>query len=287
MKRSISTPQKQPSITKTTTTSYILVCDACCLPFPDCSIDLVFSSPPYVNAKTYGIDGRRDSREWAEWMLKATQVFLRVCRGPVLWGVGGVKHDRFYWPGCEGLVWESWKCGGEHHLYRPCFYHRVGICGSGGDDWFRSDVEFIHCFKRLGPLPSSDNTVMGHPPKRKPGGGISHRLTNGRRRNKIQRGSHRPPEIAGPGNLISVKVGGGHMAHALAHENRAPFPEALAEFFVRSLCPPKRKVLESLRRIGDDRGRRTQGRTLGDHAGQAPVSGGDRGEAACGGRAEL
>ena len=34
------------------------------------------------------------------------------------------------------------------------------------------------------------------------------------------------------------KVGGGNMGDPLCHDNEAPFPEALAEFFIRSFCPP-------------------------------------------------
>jgi DNA modification methylase len=33
-------------------------------------------------------------------------------------------------------------------------------------------------------------------------------------------------------------VGGGRIGDLLAHENEAPFPEQLAEFFVLSFCPP-------------------------------------------------
>lgn len=67
-----------------------------------------------------------------------------------------------------------------------------------------------------------------------------------------------PPVLANPGNMIQQKysaeevaamfpqqgdvlkcnVGGGLMGHPLSHENEAPFPESLVEFFVRSFCPP-------------------------------------------------
>src|SRR5262245_36151693 len=67
-----------------------------------------------------------------------------------------------------------------------------------------------------------------------------------------------PPPIANPGNvvqelytaeqvadlmgevidLVDCVVGGGRMGSALANENEAPFPESLAEFFIRSFCPP-------------------------------------------------
>ena len=38
--------------------------------------------------------------------------------------------------------------------------------------------------------------------------------------------------------MIHRQVGGGFMGSKLAHENEAPFPESLAEFFVLSFCPP-------------------------------------------------
>jgi len=46
------------------------------------------------------------------------------------------------------------------------------------------------------------------------------------------------PVKANPGNVIKLHVGGGAMGSPLAHENEAPFPESLAEFFIRSFCPP-------------------------------------------------
>lgn len=46
------------------------------------------------------------------------------------------------------------------------------------------------------------------------------------------------PDIANPGNIVHCTVGGVHMGHTLAHENEAPFPLKLAEFFVKSFCPP-------------------------------------------------
>jgi hypothetical protein len=134
------------------------------------------------------------------------------------------------------------------------------------------------CFKRPGELAWSDNKANGHPPRWAPGGAMSHRLTDGTRRNQWGAGEksnrsrgadgsargrrrpghtittngeaqaadphYRPPEIANPGNLISIPVGGGLLGHNAAHLNEAPFPEALAEFFVKSLCPPGGIVLD-------------------------------------------
>jgi DNA modification methylase len=47
-----------------------------------------------------------------------------------------------------------------------------------------------------------------------------------------------PPAKSNPGNVIHCKVGGGLMGDPLAHDNEAPFPEALVEVFVKSFCPP-------------------------------------------------
>lgn len=255
--------------------------------------DLVFGSPPYCDARTYGIGAQRDCVQWVDWMLEVTTAAARICKGPVIWVAAGVTRKRNYWPACEGLMWEWWKRGGEHQLYRPCVFHRVGIPGSGGKDWFRADWEYVMCFKRPGALPWADNTACGHPPKWAPGGEMSHRMSDGTRVNqwghpinsggtvvdkdgvvtsKGKRPSHViagterkftgrlptdkpgrvtscnesgdaqyyiPPALANPGNVFRCEVGGGVMGNRLCHENEAPFPEKLAEIFVRSCCPPE------------------------------------------------
>lgn len=277
--------------------------DATRIPLGTQSVDLVVGSPPYCDARTYGIGAQRDCQAWVDWMLDVTTEALRVSRGSVIWIAAGVTRDRTYWPACEGLMWEWWKRGGS--LYRPCYWHRVGVPGSGGDQWFRADVEYAMCFKRPGSLPWTDNTACGHPPKWAPGGEMSNRVSDGARvnqwgghekqsdrgqdgelkkrspkpshvfagdRNKwggtpqssgtrkangdrkassmsvlpvgLEADEHDVPVIANPGNLLRTTVGGGHMGHALAHENEAPYPEGVPEFFIKSLCQPGGTVLD-------------------------------------------
>jgi hypothetical protein len=273
---------------------------------PEQSVDLVFGSPPYMDARTYGIGAQRDCQQWVDWMLLVTEAAIRVTKGLVLWVVGGVQRKGCYWPGCEGLTWEWSRRGGQ--LWRPCVWWKVneqeggtGIPGSGGKQWLRADWEYVLAFKRPGELPWADNTAMGHEPiyDRK-GGPMSNRTADGARVNdpwgprwrgstlnpngKMQAGSKdgkrrttvrtpaghdadgnlqhsdgRPmPKIANPGNVLAhvagddssnmlaaledglvvkARVGGGHIGSRLAHEGEAPFPEKLAEFFVRSFCP--------------------------------------------------
>lgn len=257
------------------------------LPLADQSVDLVFGSPPYLDSRLYLEDGKdlgiaRNCPNWVEWMLQVSREAIRVSRGPVLWVVSGNTRDRNYRPGPEGLVWEWYKSGGFQEC--PCYWHRVGISGSGGDQWFRKDVEYVVAFKRAPKFEWSDNTAMGHPPKWAPGGEMSHRLSDGTRTNqwgghenqsdrgqngvlkkRMVKPSHRmgtkastvrrdngdrkdevyvPPALANPGNLVKTNVGGGLLGHDLAHENEAPFPEDLAEWFIKSLCPPGGLVLD-------------------------------------------
>ena len=46
------------------------------------------------------------------------------------------------------------------------------------------------------------------------------------------------------GDVRKCNVGGGQMGSKLANENEAPFPESLAEFYVKSFCPPGGVVLD-------------------------------------------
>ena len=265
--------------------------DATRLPFADGTFDLCFGSPPYLDARTYGIAAQRGCVAWVDWMLDVVAECCRVTRGLVLINCAGVTRKWRYQPGPEMLLADWWRRGGE--CWRPAYWHRVGIPGSGGRQWLRADVEYVLAFKaKPGPIPWADNTACGHPPKWGPGGEMSHRLGDGRRVNQWG-GSYDPdsetnakdvngnptrkfrpshavtavrridrthtkrladgtmevqgyavPVKANPGNLVKVIVGGGVMGHPLAHENEAPFPEALAEFFIKSFCPPGGVVLD-------------------------------------------
>lgn len=215
-------------------------------------------------------------QEWVDWMVEVFRECQRVCRGLVAC-VCECQTRKYRWSATPALLMADLHRAG-FHLRRPVIYHRVGIPGSGGPDWFRADTEYVVCTARPGKLPWSDNTAMGHPPKWAPGGEMSHRLADGARVNqwghstathgrhkatkrRLERGNTKgsckgrrvvrgskngdtqtedaylPPVLANPGNLLSLKVGGGHMGHPAAHENEAPYPLGLPEFFIRSCCP--------------------------------------------------
>lgn len=229
---------------------------------PADSADLCLFSPPYEAARTYGIEFDRRGEDWTAWMVRVFQSSLRACKGLVACVCEG-QTKNYRWSAVPVLLMADLHRAGV--VLRKCpIYQRVGIPGSGGPDWLRNDYEFIVCATRGGRLPWSDNTACGAPPKWAPGGEISHRMKNGKRANDgksqrqrardegypmgsttsgsdgdlVQGRTYVAPELANPGNVISCLAGGGRIGSPLAHENEAPFPEKLAEFFVRSFCPP-------------------------------------------------
>lgn len=250
---------------------------------PDNSVDLVFTSPPYEAARTYGIGFNLRGQDWVDWCVERYLECIRVSKGLVAWNVEGQTRKFRYSAAPLLLAADLHRAG--VHLRKPPIFARVGIPGSGGPDWLRNDYEFIICGSRGGKLPWSDNTAMGHIPKWAPGGAMSHRLSDGTKRNQWgggekstggERGpegklrqskgrpshvlttkahtkrkpsgtedqTYTPPKLANPGNIIKCKVGGGLMGSPLAHKNEAPFPELLAESIIRPFCPPGGIVLD-------------------------------------------
>jgi len=126
------------------------------------------------------------------------------------------------------------------HLRKPIIYKRQGIPGAGGPDWLRNDYEFVICCTNGGKLPWSDNTACGTVPKWGNEGSHSPRKKDG----TFSEANYEAPEIVNPGNVIECVAGGGTMGSTLCHDNEAPFPEKLAELFVRSFCPPGGTVLD-------------------------------------------
>ncbi len=177
-----------------------------------------------------------------------------------MWVCAGVTRDWIYCPACEGLLYEWWKRGGS--CWRPAYWNRVGIPGSGGKQWLRADVEYVLAFQsKPGPIPWADNKANGSPPKFGVGGAMSHRTQNGSRINgerivddeptakkniatnrkangDRKRSAYNGVDVANPGNILKIIVGGGVMGHALAHENEAPYPLELPRWFIRGWCPP-------------------------------------------------
>lgn len=228
--------------------------------WPD-SFDLVFGSPPYEDCRSYEDSPNFHSQAWVDWMVEVVVESLRVCKGLVAFVVEGKTRD-FKWSATPVMLMADLHRRGIC-LRKPPVFHRVGIPGNGGPDWLRNDYEFIVCCTNGGRLPWSSPTALGHTCKYPPGGRLSYRTVSGQRINasrgyqhikhetvNSQRGIRRKDgsfyvlDKANPGNVIHRAVGGGKMGDKICHENEAPFPESLAEFFIKSFCPPGGIVLD-------------------------------------------
>lgn len=216
-------------------------------------VDLIVTSPPYEDARTYGIGFAVKGADWVTWAADRFMLCLDRCDGLVAWVVAG-RTRGYQWSATPALLMAELHRRGAV-LRNPLIYKRVGIPGSGGPDWFRSDYEWIVCAtKHKRRLSWADNTAMGHAPKFPAGGAPSHHSKDGRvNRPRLaekrpdgsrQVRKYNPPDRANPGNVIQCHGGGGHMGSKLAHENEAPFPERIPDWFIRSCCPPGGTVLD-------------------------------------------
>lgn len=250
---------------------------------PDDGADLLFTSPPYEAARTYGIDFNLRGQAWVDWMVEVVTLAAPKVKGLIAINCEGQTRGYSY-SGTPFLLFADLKRSG-FNMRKPCVYERDGVPGSGGPDWLKNRWEPIICVTRCGRLPWSDNTACGKPPKYEPGGDFSNRTINGDRvnadvsarpnrkgiekqvqdaidgtlqlkpgpvliRSPLPNGEMRtklyiPPDVANPGNIIDCGAsGGGALGSSLAHENEAPFPLDLAAFFVKSFCPPGGLVLD-------------------------------------------
>jgi len=175
---------------------------------PDDSVDLVMCSPPYEAARLYGeVQFKLRGQDWVDWAVERYLECVRISRGLVAWVVEG-QTRQFRWSATPALLMADLHRAGVK-LRKPPIFHRVGICGSGGPDWWRNDYEFCVCSTK-GKLPWSDNTATGHPPKWAPGGEMSHRLSSGARCNKWGAGRNntvgpRKPDGSRAGNSGSPR----------------------------------------------------------------------------------
>jgi hypothetical protein len=213
------------------------------------SVDLIFFSPPYEDCRTYGIDFNLKGQEYVDWLLPIFKEGIRICKGLIGCVIQG-RTRKFKWSCTPALLIADLHHTG-FNVRNPPIYSRVGIPGSGGPDWLRSDYEWVVCVSSKGRLAWSDNTACGHEPRWPVGGNMSNRTKNGSRITKprgkngkrLEQG-YKPPQIVNPGNIVHCNAGGGMMGSKLAHLNEAPFPLKLAEFFVKSFCKSGGIVLD-------------------------------------------
>jgi hypothetical protein len=229
----------QASGTKGEATWEFKVGDCRSLPYPDDHFDLVFCSPPYEAQRGYAeLEFDLAGEEWVAWAVDCYLECLRVSKGLVAWVVEGYTDDFAYSSTPFLLMADLHRRGVK--MRKTVVYQRNGIPGTGGPEWLRNDWEPVICGTKRGRLPWADNTAMGEPPKQNKPRIATNRNADGSRKSAV----YVDPEVCNPGNIIGGLVGSGGMGWRDATKNEAPFPEWLAEFFIRSFCPPGGIVLD-------------------------------------------
>lgn len=188
------------------------------------SVDLIFGSPPYEDARSYKGLPALTGEAWVDYYFRFYAEACRVSRGAVILVVEGRTKDFSYSAtpvllmadlkravACKqcGQIQqiEACNCSGSagrcvpaFTIRKPPIFMRYGIFGSGGPDYWRNDYEFMIFATRaeVKRLPFADPTAVGLPPKYPPGGNPSHRKSDDSR---VASKPYTPPKLANPGNV--------------------------------------------------------------------------------------
>jgi hypothetical protein len=204
------------------------------------SVDLVLCSPPYADARDYGIGFNLRGSGWVNWAVERYVECLRVSKGLVAWVVEGVGQQTVDYTG-EPILMQAKLIEMGIPIWKPSIYGRFSL--PGRYSVLRNNYEFVVMSSNGRKLEYSDPTACGSAPKCKPGGRTRPRAKDGSRNQSET--DYKQPGKTNHGNIIWCgAVGGGNMGHELATENEAPFPEFLAEVIVKSFCPPGGTVLD-------------------------------------------
>jgi hypothetical protein len=213
-----------------------------CLPWlkqlPDRAVSLVFFSPPYEDARTYGIGFKHKAQGWVDWLRLIIVECCRVSSGLVCVNMSAKVEGGSYSAAVEWLVADLTRLDGV--VCGPSPYSWVksedfddapgnGTPGSGGPRYQRRDWEPIYTFclpDRL-PLAWSDNTAFGRPPKYQAGGAPSHRRKDGTRAHERgpepSRRSNGDMKRVNRGLIGDKKIDGGRRTgtkiRTIAHQN--------------------------------------------------------------------
>ena len=70
---------------------------------PPQSVDLIFGSPPYEDARTYGIDFKLKGQDWVDWMVGVYRACLSRCKGLAAFVVQG-RTRKYRWSATPTLL---------------------------------------------------------------------------------------------------------------------------------------------------------------------------------------
>jgi hypothetical protein len=230
---------------------------------PAGSCNYLLTSVPYEDRRDYGMRFNLKDEAFVAWVVEIVRAALIPVIGMVSINLlPGITRDHRN-NGCHYLIAaDLLRTSPPVAMRRDIPHVRYGRPGSGGGDWFRNDWEPVLNFTRGGPLPWSDQTACGKPPKYKPGGAFTYNRPDGSREYRPYKGvaianpgdvlfkeTYTRQEVAEllglAGDVVYGRVGGGRMGDELAHQNEAAMTEDLPARLIPSLCPPGGIVIDS------------------------------------------
>jgi hypothetical protein len=157
---------------------------------PTASAGLVFFSPPYEDARTYGaIKFKLRGEAWVKWMRPIVVEAARVSKGLVIVNAAGKVRKHRYSPIMEFLTADLVRIDGLVMGPSPYAWTKAsGIPGSGNkrSGYHRRSWEplYAYCLPDRLPLFWHDHLAFGKKPKWGPGGEMANRMTSGKRVNQ-------------------------------------------------------------------------------------------------------
>lgn len=200
---------------------------------PECFVDLVITSPPYDDMRSYAMPGRKKARAFSFTEI-APELFRIIKPGGVLVWIVGDATIRGSETGTalkQALYFK--ECG--FNLFDTMIYAKQPRGAVGNNKAYWQAFEYMFVFSKG--KPKTINLIKDRPNKEsREGDNGTKRLKNGALK-KVKRAGY--GELGRRTNIWFYNVGKGHSAtDILAYQHPAIFPEKLAQDHILSWSNP-------------------------------------------------
>jgi len=224
---------------------------------PDNSVDLVITSPPYVDIVNYGKNiSIKKPQEYCDWLLPLFNEIQRVLKpsGSFILNINDNCKNGLRNPFIYELIYRSQK-ETKLRFYDTYIWHKKNGIPNGSKKRFRNTTEFIfHFVKNQKELKFYMDRIMEEPSQAtKDRSKNSWNITNhgetkeGKRINKKYLSDYKPTSIR-PDNVFRFHTAGYARDNHIKHP--APYHKQLPEYFIKFLTDENDVVLDPFAGIG-------------------------------------
>jgi len=224
---------------------------------PDNSVDLVITSPPYVDIVNYGKNiSIKKPQEYCDWLLPLFNEIERVLKpsGSFILNINDNCKNGLRNPFIYELIYRSQK-ETKLRFYDTYIWHKKNGIPNGSNKRFRNTTEFIfHFVKNQKELKFYMDRIMEEPSQAtKDRSKNSWNITNhgetkeGKRINKKYLSDYKPTSIR-PDNVFRFHTAGYARDNHIKHP--APYHKQLPEYFIKFLTDENDVVLDPFAGIG-------------------------------------